>query len=47
MDKKLEKMTMEEKVDLLLKYHKSAHRWAMIGGIIKIIFFLVDRKSVV
>ncbi len=41
MAKENSKMSLEDKVDLLLKYQKSARRWAMIGGIIKLVIFFV------
>ena len=35
------KLSLEEKVDLLLKYQKNARRWALIGIIIKLVLFFV------
>ena len=35
------KQTLEEKLDLILKYQKSARRWAIFRGLISFIFFLV------
>ncbi|MBN1258387.1 hypothetical protein JXA05_01380 [Candidatus Peregrinibacteria bacterium] len=36
-----EELTTNEKIDLILKYQKSARRWAVFHGIISFIFFLV------
>lgn len=35
------KLSLEEKVDLILKYHKSARRWAIVGGIFKLTVFFI------
>ncbi len=33
--------TLEEKIDQILKYQKSAQRWAMMRGITSFLFFLI------
>jgi len=41
MHKKTEDMTLDEKVDLLLKWHKQARFWAFLRGIITLTLFIV------
>lgn len=34
-------MTSDEKLDLLLKYAKSARRWAMARSVVSMLFFII------
>lgn len=34
-------MTADEKLDLMLKYMKSARHWAIVRGVVSVIFFLI------
>jgi len=40
-EQKAEMLSIEEKVDKILKYTKAARRWSIVRGIISIIFLLV------
>lgn len=41
MAKKINDMTLEEKVDQILAYQKSARRWAVAGSIFKLFLFVI------
>lgn len=39
--KEKEPKTLEEKIDLILSYHRTMKKWAMVRGVISILLFLI------
>ncbi|MBN2087680.1 hypothetical protein JW758_05005 [Candidatus Peregrinibacteria bacterium] len=37
----ISKLTLEEKVDMLLKYQINAHRWAVIKTVVYVLLFVI------